>query len=120
MDINAIGKGSLFNFVIMLLLCSRNFTIDCGIITPFSDRKNLAPSVIKPLISSPELSEESVRMSHLENKEKEEKIDESPEEKPKKTPSKDSPIRWASFVIYMAISTPLMIALIGLAAGLQS
>ena len=77
----------------------------------------------KPLISSPELSEETVRMSHLDpdspkNKEKEENVDATPEEKPKKTPSKDSPIRWASFVVYVVLSTPLMVALIGIAAGL--
>jgi hypothetical protein len=80
--------------------------------------------VIKSLISSPELSEEKVQMSHLDpdspkSKEKEEKSDDTAEEKPKKTPSKDSPIRWASFVVYVALSTPMMVALIGLAAGLQ-
>ena len=95
-----------------------------GIITSFLDRKNLAPSVTKPLISSPELSEEKVTMSHLDpdspkNKEKEEKVEDAPEEKPKKTPSKDSPIRWASFVVYVAISIPFTIALIGLVAGLN-
>ena len=90
-----------------------------------SDRKNLAPSLIKPLISSPELSEEKVQMSHLDpdspkTQEKEaEKTDDTEEEKPKKTPSKDSPIRWASFIVYIVLSTPLMVALIGLAAGLQ-
>ena len=98
----------------------------CGVIIAFSDRKNLAPSIIKPLISSPELSDEKVTMSGLgpdsqKDKEKEEEPEreDAAEEKPKKkTPSKDAPIRWASFVIYMAISTPLMIVLIGLAAGL--
>jgi hypothetical protein len=86
-----------------------------------SDRKNLAPSVIKPLISSPELSEEKVQMSHLDpdSPKSKEKSGDTAEEKPKKTPSKDSPIRWASFVVYVALSTPLMVALIGLAAGLQ-
>ena len=89
-----------------------------------SDRKNLAPSVIKPLISSPELSDETVRMSHLDpdspkDDEIKDKSDDTPEEKPKKIPSKDSPIRWASFVVYIVISTPLMVALIGLTAGLQ-
>ena len=89
-----------------------------------SDRKNLAPSLIKPLISSPELSEEKVQMSHLDldsaKTQEKEKTDDTEEEKPKKkTPSKDSPIRWASFIIYIALSTPLMVALIGLAAGLQ-
>ena len=50
---------------------------------------------------------------------KKEEINDTPEEKLKKIPSKDSPIRWASFIIYAVISTPLMVALIGLAAGLQ-
>ena len=92
----------------------------------FSDSKNLAPSIIKPLISSPELSDEKVTMSGLDpdsqkDKEKEApESDDTAEEKPKKkAPSKDAPIRWASFAIYIAISTPMMIALIGLAAGLE-
>lgn len=95
------------------------------IVNLISDRKNLAPSLIKPLISSPELSEEKVQMSHLDpdspiTQEKEEKADDTEEDKPKKkTPSKDSPIRWASFIIYIVLSTPLMVALIGLVAGLQ-
>lgn len=93
-------------------------------LTLISDCKNLAPSLIKPLISSPELSEEKVQMSHLDpdspsTQEKEEKTDDTEEEKAKKMPSKDSPIRWASFIIYIVLSTPLMVALIGLAAGLQ-
>ena len=56
------------------------------------------------------------------DKEKEEPgSDDAAEEKPKKkTPSKDAPIRWASFAIYIAISTPMMIVLIGLAAGLAA
>lgn len=83
-----------------------------------SDRKKLAPSVIKPLISSPESSEKTdVPLSQLDSPKKVE-LDDN-EEKPKKMPSKDSPIRWASFVVYIAISTPLMVALIGLAAGFQ-
>ena len=87
-----------------------------------SDRKNLAPSLIKPLISSPELSKEKVQMSHLDpdSPNTQEKTDDTEEEKPKKkTPSKDSPIRWASFIVYIVLSTPLMVVLIGLAAGLQ-
>ena len=97
--------------------------ICCCLYNLIADRKNLAPSMTKPLISSPKLSKEAVQMSHVDpdspkNKEKEEKFDAMPEEKPKKkTPSKDSPIRWASFVVYVVLSTPLMAALIGLAAG---
>ena len=77
--------------------------------------------MIKPLISSSESSKDTgntdVPLSQLDSPKKD-KLDDD-EEKPKKIPSKDSPIRWASFVVYIAISTPLMVALIGFAAGFQ-
>ena len=99
------------------------------------DRKNLAPSLTKPLISTPGSGEKVVMTelapdsspsqteltspSQTELTTKKDLTDDSQEEKPKKVPSKDSPIRWASFVVYLAISTALMIALIGLTAGLD-
>ena len=37
-------------------------------------------------------------------------------DKPKKVPSKDSPLRWTALVIYLTISTPLLVASIVLVA----
>ena len=80
----------------------------------------LAPSMTKGCISSPDethgCGEKDVPMKQLDSPKKDEDTEEKPEKKP---PSKDSPIRWASFVIYMIISTPMLIAMIGLTAGLE-
>lgn len=53
-----------------------------------------------------------------ENKELTNKPDNVKDEKPKKVPSKDSPLRWTALAIYLAISTPLLVASIVLVAVL--
>ena len=86
------------------------------------DRKKLAPSMTKPLIPSPE--EETEKKSVELSKIGAENVDDnSPcvkeDVKPKKEPSKDSPIRWTSLAIYLVVSTPLIVAMVALVAALN-
>ena len=77
----------------------------------------LAPSCTKSLIPKKEAAEKSVELTNTSNEKKE--ADNSPDVKPKKDPSKDSPLRWISLVIYLVISTPLIVAMVALVAALN-
>ena len=72
-------------------------------------------------ISSPEEEEKAkdIALSAVDSDKAD--VDDTQEtEKPKKVPSKDSPLRWASLVVYLAITTPLLLATIVLVAALDN
>ena len=84
------------------------------------DRKKLAPSCTKSLIPKKEAAEKSVKMTNFSNGKADDSPDITEEDvKPKKEPSKDSPIRWASLAIYLVVSTPLIVTMVALVAALN-
>ena len=100
-----------------------NFSIKSSLLTNL-DRKKLAPSLTKSLITSPDEEPVEFELSSVAVTEKK-LVDEDPPDvtkedmKPKKEPSKDSSIRWTSLVVYLVVSTPLIVAMVALVATLK-
>ena len=74
-----------------------------------SDRKKLAPSLTKALIRNPSGNQE-VELAAPGQKPAD------PPEDQRKPPSRDAPIRWIAFVVFAAVTIPMMFALIVLVA----
>ena len=84
--------------------------------TMILDRKKLAPPLTECCI--PGDDEECNKKDETELQQAGADKTEKDEEKPRKQPSKDSPLRWASLIIYLVIAVPLVIVSIVLVAAL--
>ena len=75
----------------------------------------------KACISSPEYEDKKDIILSEVALDEELSVDEADnvkDDKPKKVPSKDSPLRWTALAIYLTISTPLLVASVVLVAAL--
>lgn len=93
----------------------------------YEDGKQLAPSLTKALIPTSNVytSEHALQLSQMDSVKKapeggDDANTDTPIEKPppKKMPSKDSPLRWASLIIFLVISIPLLLITVILVAAL--
>ncbi|XP_064386733.1 uncharacterized protein LOC135335239 isoform X2 [Halichondria panicea] len=76
----------------------------------YTNDTSCAPSAVQPLISS---SNDKDKYDEIEMTSSGVGTKASEEEKPKrKTPSKDSPLRWTALTVYLVATVPIMIAII--------